>query len=61
MFIYFSKHPGYLGINLGLTCIEFRFGKLREDELFSRRVNDTGVWHGSVPVVENELSLRINT
>ena len=61
MFIYFSKHMGYLGIYPGLTCLEYSFGKLGEDELFFRRVHDTGVCHGPVPVVYIELSLKINT
>ena len=58
MFIYFYKYLGYLGIYPGLTYFEYRSRKLREDEIFVRTVHDTGVCHGPVPVVENELYLR---
>ena len=49
------------GINSRLPTIENSFGKLREDNIFFRRVYGTGVCHGPVPVVENKLSLRIDT
>ena len=29
MFIYFSKHLGYLGMNLVLTSLEYNVGKIR--------------------------------
>ena len=57
MFTEFSKHMGDLGINSGLTNIEDGFGKLGEDKIVFRRVYDTGVCHGPVPVVrKNSLS-----
>ena len=61
MFMYFSKHLVYLGIDFGLICLECRFRKLSKYQIFVRRVNDTGVCYGPVPVPENELFLRINT
>ena len=57
MFIDFSKHLGDPGINYALPTLEKSFGELREDKLVVRRVYDTGVCHGPVPVVENKLSL----
>ena len=57
----FSKHIGDLGINSGLPTLEICFGKLGEDKLVVRRVYDTGVCHVPVPVVENKLSIRIDT
>ena len=57
MSIDFSKHMGDLGINYGLTSLENRFGKLREDNIFVRRVCDAVVCHVPVPVVKkNSLS-----
>ena len=48
---------GDLGINSGLTNIEDGFGKLGEDKIVFRRVYDTGLCHGPVPVVrKNSLS-----
>ena len=42
---------GYLEIYPGLTCIEYRAGKLGEDEIFIRRVHDTVVCQVLVPVI----------
>ena len=42
-FIYSSRHLGGIGIGLGFTCIEYHFGELREDEIFVRSFNGTGV------------------
>ena len=61
MFVEFSKHMGDLGINCGLPILENCFGELGGDKLIVRRVYDRGVCHGPVPVVENKLSLRIDT
>ena len=61
IFIDFSKHMGYLGINYGLLTIEDSFGELGEDKIVVRRVYVTGVCHGPVPVVYNKLSIRIDT
>ena len=58
MFMYFSKHLVYLGIDFGLICLECRFRKLSKYQIFVRRVNDTGLCYGPVPVPENELFLR---
>ena len=52
---------GDLGINCGPPTLENSFGELGEDKLVVRRVYDTGVCHGPVPVVDNKLSLRIYT
>ena len=60
-FIEFSKHMGDLGINSGLPTIENSFGKLGENKLVVRTVFGIGVCHGPVTVVENKLSLRIDT
>ena len=44
-----------------LPTLENSFGKPGEDKLVVRRVNVTGVFHGPVPVVQDKLSLRIDT
>ena len=61
MFIGFSKHMGYPGINYGLPTPENSFSELGEDKLVVRRVYDTGVCHGPVPVGKTKLSIRIDT
>ena len=52
---------GDLGINSVLPTVENSFGGLGEDKLVVRRVCDTGVCYGSVPVVKNKFSLSIDT
>ena len=57
MFIDFSKHMGYPGINSGLPTIEKSFGELGENILFVRKVYYAGVFYGLLPVVnKNSLS-----
>ena len=41
--------------------LENSFGELGEDKIVVRKVYGTGVCHGPSPVVENNLSLRIDT
>ena len=53
-FIYLSKHLVDLGIDLGITCLKNRFGKLWEEKLVVRMVNGIGDCHVPVPVVENK-------
>ena len=60
-FIDFSLHLGDLGINYGLTSLENRFGKLRENILFVIIVYDAGLCHEPVPVVKKKIYLRIDT
>ena len=52
---------GDLGISSGLPTLENSFGEIGEDKLVVRMVYGTSVCHGPVPVVENKLSLRIDT
>ena len=60
IFIEFSKHMGYPVINSELPTLEESFGELGEDKLVVRRVYRTDVCHGTVPVVYNKFSLRID-
>ena len=60
-FIDFFKHLGYLGIYLGLTWLEYCVGKLRGYVLAIEKAHGTCVFHGPIPVLENELSIGINT
>ena len=52
---------GCFGIYHGLSFIEFPSGKLGKDEITVRIFHNTGLCHGALLVVENELYLRINT
>ena len=60
MLIKFSEYMGYIGFYLGLNWIEYRVGKLGEYVLAISRFHATGICHGPVTVVDNELFLGIN-
>ena len=60
-FVDFLKHLGDLGIDIGLSALEKRFGVLEEDELVVRMVNGTVVCHAPVPVIEKKIVLGIYT
>ena len=61
MFIDFSKHMGDLGINYGPPTLEKLFGELGEDKLVVKRVHGTGIFHVPVLVVNDKLSIGIDT